>query len=48
MNKVIVEIPDNTTSDEMDKCVKHEDDDEIEITAENEDDGIIHRDITEY
>ena len=32
----------------MEKCVNNEDDDKKEITTQNEDEGVIHRDITEY
>ena len=32
----------------MQKCVNNEDDDEKEITADNEDEGVINRDITEH
>ena len=48
LDKVIIEIPDDTTPSEMDKCVNNQYYDKKEITVENEDEGIIQRDITEY
>ena len=47
-DKVTIETPDYITPTEMDKFVNIEDVDEKEITAYNEDEGVIHRDITEY
>ena len=46
MDKVIEECPDDTTSAEMEECVNNEDDYEKEKTAENKNEGLIHRDIT--
>ena len=45
---VIEECPDDTSPIVMWKFVNNEDNDEKEITAENEDEGVIHRDIIEY
>ena len=47
-DKAKIEIPDYTTPDEIEKFVNNEEDDKKEITAENEDEGVIHRVITEY
>ena len=47
MDKVPIEIPDDTTRAEMEKCVNIEDDDKKEITEENEYEGVIHRVITD-
>ena len=48
MDKVIEECPDDTSPIEMEEGVNIEDDDKKEITAENEYEGEMHRDITEY
>ena len=45
MDKVIEEFPDDTSPVEMEGGVNNEDDDEKE--TDNEDEGVIHRDITE-
>ena len=47
LDKVTIEIPDDTTPAEMEKCVNNEEDDKDEIKADNEDEGIIHRVSTE-
>ena len=48
LDKVTIEIPDDTTPAEMLKCVNNEEDDKKKITSENEDEGVIHRVSTEY
>ena len=35
LDKVTIEIPDDTTPDEMEKCENNEEDDKKEITADN-------------
>ena len=47
LDKVIEESPDDTSPIDMEECVNNKND-EKEITAENEYEGKIHRDITEY
>ena len=47
MDKVKIEIPDDTTPDEIEKYVNNEDDDNKEITADNEYEGVIQRVITD-
>ena len=47
LEKVTIEIPDDKIPAEMEKCVNNEEDDEKEITAENEDEGVICIDIIE-
>ena len=47
MNKVIKECPDDTAPYEMEGFVNDEDDYEKLKTAENKNEGLIHRDITE-
>ena len=46
LDKVTIEIPDDTIPTETEKCVNNEDDDEKEITSDNEDEGVIHINIT--
>ena len=48
MDKVIEECPYDTSPIDMVEGVNNGDDDEKERTAENEDEGEIHRDMTEY
>ena len=45
--KLIEECPYDTTPAKMEGCVHNEDDDKKEIVAENKDEVVIHRDITE-
>ena len=48
MDKVIWKLPRDTSPIEMKGYVSNEDDNKKEITAGNEDEGEINRDITEY
>ena len=48
MDKVTIEIPDDTIPSEMEKCVNNEEDDKKEIKADNKNEVVIHRVITEY
>ena len=48
MDKVIGECPDDTSSIDIQEGVHNKDDDEKEITADNEDEGVKHRDVIEY
>ena len=48
MDKVTIGSLEDTTLSEMDKCVNNEGEEKKEITADNEDEGVIHRAITEY
>ena len=48
LDKVTIEIPDDTTPANMQKCVNIKEDDKKEITAENEYEGVIHRVSTQY
>ena len=48
MNKVTIEILDDETPAEMEKCVNNEEDAKKEIPEENEDGCVIHRVSTEY
>ena len=43
MDKVTIESPYYTTPADMEKCVNNEEDENKEFTAENEDEGVIHR-----
>ena len=47
LDKVINEFPYEKNPDDMQECVSNEDDDKKEITADNEGEGVIHRDITD-
>ena len=47
MDKVIEEYPDETCPIEMGGGVNNEDDDKKEITADNEYEGVIHRNFTD-
>ena len=48
MYKLIIECPDDATPADMEEGVNNEDEDEKEITEENEYEGVIYRDITDY
>ena len=48
MDKVTIEIPDDTTLADMEKWINNEEDDKKEITADSEDEGVIHRISKEY
>ena len=47
LDKVIEECPDDTSPVDMEEGVNNEDDDEKEIMAQNEYEGVIHRYITD-
>ena len=47
LDNVTIESPYDTTPIDMEKYVNNEDDNKKEITSENEDEGVIHINITE-
>ena len=46
LDNVTIESLDGKTPSEMEKCVNNEDEDKKQITSENENEGVIYRDIT--
>ena len=47
MDKVIEEFPDDTSPVEMEEVANNKDDEEKEITSNNADEGVMHRDVTD-